>query len=60
MAELEQTIKFLKQNIIFILQEQNTIQFMVSLLSGRARQKLLVHLETDNTLSFRVTEEQIT
>jgi hypothetical protein len=60
MAELEQKIKFLKQKIIFILKEQKTIQFMVSSISFRAKQKLLVHLEIDSSLSLRVTDEQIT
>ena len=44
----------------FIFIVQNTIIFLVSSISVRARQKLMVHLETDNTLSFRVTDEQIT
>ena len=60
MEELEQNINFLKQNIIFILQEQNTIHFIVSLISVRAKQKLLVPLEIDDTLSLRVTDEKIT
>ena len=49
----------LKKNII-CFKEQTTIQFMMSLLFGRARQKLLIHFETDTTLSLRVTDEQVT
>ena len=60
MEELEQNINFLKQNIIFILKEQNTIHFIVSLISVRANQKLWVPLEIDATLSLRVTDEKIT
>ena len=60
MEELEQNIIFLKQNIIFILQEQTTIHFIMSLISVRAKQKLLVPLEIDDTLSLRVTDEKIT